>query len=209
MDDTYLTIAEHSEGIYKEKGSKFLSFAYHVEVEDEIKSIIYRLKKEHFSARHHCYAWRIGSSSQELFRVNDDGEPSGTAGWPIFNQIQSRELTNILVVVIRYFGGTLLGVSGLINAYKQATIDSLYHAQIVTSIIKDELTIQFAYEAMNEVMHLIKEYQFDIRNMQYDLKNSITIAVRKSLTSVALQKLQGMDGIIAISQTQMKLTQLT
>src|SRR5665648_601830 len=122
--DTYKTIGAPCEGLYKEKGSKFIAYAFPVSDEQQIKEITARLKKEHHSARHHCFAWRLGSDHQ-LFRLNDDGEPSGTAGRPIFGQIQQHELTDILVVVVRYFGGILLGTSGLTNAYKHAALDVL------------------------------------------------------------------------------------
>ncbi|MDP2112754.1 MAG: YigZ family protein, partial [Bacteroidota bacterium] len=130
MEDTYKTIEKPSEGLFKDKGSKFISFAFPVNSEDEIKDIVQSIKKEHHSARHHCYAWRLGADHLH-FRANDDGEPSSTAGKPILGQIQSFDLTNILIVVVRYFGGTLLGVSGLINAYRSAALDAINQAEIV------------------------------------------------------------------------------
>ncbi len=130
MIDSYLTIEKNTEGLFKDKGSKFLAFAYPVEEEEEIKEYIQALKKEHYSARHHCYAWRLGAEKTH-FRANDDGEPSSTAGKPILGQIQKNDLTNILIVVVRYFGGTLLGVSGLINAYRGAAADVINNSIIV------------------------------------------------------------------------------
>jgi len=135
IKDTYNTIEESSEGLYKDKGSKFISYAFHVVDVDQVKEIIQQIKKEHFSARHHCYAYRLGFSG-EHYRVNDDGEPSGTAGKPIYGQLLSHELTNVLIIVVRYFGGTLLGVSGLINAYKSAALDVIVNSNIVLKIIE-------------------------------------------------------------------------
>ena len=154
--DTYKTLKEPSEGIYKEKGSKFLAFAYSVFTEDEIKEHITELKKQYHDARHHCYAWKLGMDSNH-YRMNDDGEPSGTAGKPIYGQILSYELTNVLVVVVRYFGGTKLGTSGLIHAYKTATKDAFENAEIVEQTVNDILTLTFEYGAMNDVMRIIKD----------------------------------------------------
>jgi uncharacterized YigZ family protein len=129
MEDVYQTIGKESQGFFKDKGSKFYSFAYSVRNEDEVKEILARLRKEHHSARHHCYAWRLGTE-EITFRANDDGEPSSTGGKPILGQLQSFNVTNTLIVVVRYFGGTLLGVSGLINAYRNAAADALKNAEI-------------------------------------------------------------------------------
>jgi len=156
MEDTYKTISQSSEGIYKEKGSKFISLAYPVTSEDQIREIVQFLKKEHHSARHHCYAWRLGHEKTH-FSANDDGEPSSTAGKPILGQIQSFDLTNILIVVVRYFGGTLLGVSGLINAYRNAALDAINQAEIVELLVEQQLLIEFGYESMNEVMKIFKD----------------------------------------------------
>ena len=128
--DTYLTIKAFSQGLYKEKGSRFIAIAYPVSTQEEIKSILENIRKEHHSARHHCFAWMLGQN-RDTFRVNDDGEPSGSAGKPILGQINSFSLTNILIVVVRYFGGKLLGVSGLINAYRSAAESALINAEII------------------------------------------------------------------------------
>ena len=149
MEDTYKTIEKPSEGLFKDKGSKFISLAFPVNSEEEIKEIVQSIKKEHHSARHHCYAWRLGAD-QLHFRANDDGEPSSTAGKPILGQIQSFDLTNILIVVVRYFGGTLLGVSGLINAYRSAALDAINQAEIVEKLVEKWLLVDFDYGAMNE-----------------------------------------------------------
>jgi len=195
--DTYKTIAKPSEGLYKDKGSRFLAFAFPVSQEQEIKDIITQLKKEHHSARHHCFAWRIGSNA-DFFRINDDGEPSGTAGRPILGQIQSKGVTNILVVVVRYFGGTLLGVSGLINAYKQAAQSVLENAEIIEKIMEGIIEVQFSYAAMNDIMQLIKEMQLEMVSSDFGLLCKIGIAVRMSLIELVLTKLNKIDGIIKI-----------
>jgi uncharacterized YigZ family protein len=176
MADLYRTIQNPSEGLYKEKGSKFLAFAYPVSTVEEIKVRINYLQKQYHDARHHCYAWRLGAD-MERYRVNDDGEPSGSAGNPIFGQIQSRELSDILVVVIRYFGGTLLGVGGLINAYRSATSDSLDQAQIVELKVYKRINVQFEYPQMNSVMKVIKEFDLSFENQEFDLNCSLTLKV--------------------------------
>ena len=156
MADSYLTIEKYTEGIYKEKGSKFLAFAYPVTTQDEIKQILADLRKKYYDATHHCYAYILGFDKEE-FRMNDDGEPSGTAGRPILNALLSKDVTNILVVVVRYFGGTLLGVPGLINAYKTATQEALANALIVEKTVNDVYQIDFEYLVMNDVMRIIKD----------------------------------------------------
>ena len=178
MADLYKTIQNPSEGLYKEKGSKFLAFAYPVSSEEEIKERMAYLQKQFHDARHHCYAWRLGSD-MERSRVNDDGEPSGSAGNPIFGQIQSRELSDILVVVIRYFGGTLLGVGGLINAYRSATSDSLDQARIVELKVYELIHVQFEYSQMNSVMKVIKELDLSFENQDFDLNCSLRLKVWK------------------------------
>jgi len=178
MKDLYRTIKNPSEGIYKEKGSKFLAFAYPVSTTEEIKERITYLQKQFHDARHHCYAWRLGAD-MERYRVNDDGEPSGSAGNPIFGQIQSRELTDILVVVIRYFGGTLLGVGGLINAYRSATSDSFDQARIVELKVYNLIHVQFEYSQMNSVMKVIKELDLSFENQEFDLNCFLTLKVWK------------------------------
>ena len=186
--DTYKTIEAPSEGRYKEKGSKFIAFAFSVSNEQEIKEITSRLKKEHHAARHHCFAWRLGADYQ-LFRVNDDGEPSGTAGRPIFGQIQQSELTDILVVVVRYFGGVLLGTSGLINAYKQATAEAIASAVIVEKIIEEIIEINFEYLAMNDLMTVLKEFNLEPKESHFDLSCRVKINVRKELITTVMEKL--------------------
>ncbi len=178
MADLYRTIQNPSEGLYKEKGSKFLAFAYPVSTVEEIKERINYLQKQYHDARHHCYAWRLGAD-MERYRVNDDGEPSGSAGNPIFGQIQSRELSDILVVVIRYFGGTLLGVGGLINAYRSATSNSFEQARIVELKVYKLINVQFEYPQMNSVMKVIKDLDLSFEDQEFDLNCSLTLKVWK------------------------------
>jgi uncharacterized YigZ family protein len=190
--DTYLTIAAPSEGLYKDKGSKFIAYAYPVFSEEEIKEILNELKKNHHNARHHCYAWRLGAS-MEHYRANDDGEPSGTAGRPILGQIRSKELTNILIVVVRYFGGTLLGVSGLIKAYGTAAEDALEQAEITERVVEDLLEVKFEYPAMNDVMTIIKESQLEQLETQFELSCRLVLAVRQSLSATVTERLSALE----------------
>lgn len=187
MNDTYRTIDKEYTGYFKDKGSKFLSYAYPVKHEDDVKPIIQQLKKEHHSARHHCYAWRIGTTNIKT-RANDDGEPSSTAGKPILGQLVSYGITNILVVVVRYFGGTLLGVSGLINAYKMATIDVLENAEIVEKIIEKSYRLCFEYPLLNTVMHHIKTLGVNILNTNFtescELDFSVRLTDEKKVTEI-------------------------
>ena len=193
--DTYQTIAHPAEGLYKEKGSRFISFAYPIENEDAIRSVLAGIRKEHFQARHCCYAWCLGIA-QERYRVNDDGEPSGTAGRPIFGQIQSNNLTNILLVVVRYFGGTLLGVSGLLRAYRQAAGDAISNAVVVTKIVEHKVEVFFDYKAMNSLMQLIKEEQLEIVTSQFNLQCFITIKVRSARLEAIETKILKTEGIL-------------
>jgi len=177
MEDTYKTILAPSEGLFKDKGSKFIAYAFPVYSENEIKEIIQTIKKEHYSARHHCYAWRLGHEKLH-FRANDDGEPSSTAGKPILGQIQSFDLTNILIVVVRYFGGILLGASGLINAYRNAAFDAITNAEIVEKIVEKLYLVEFDYGVMNEVMKVFKDEKLPQINPLFDLRCSISTTVR-------------------------------
>jgi uncharacterized YigZ family protein len=194
--DTFQSIAKPSEGLFKAKGSKFLSFAYPVHNEDEIKLILANIRKEHFSARHCCYAWSLGLD-HERFRVNDDGEPSGTAGRPIYGQIQSHRLTNILLVVVRYFGGTLLGVSGLIHAYKESARSAIGNAEIVSKVVEHSVEVQFDYCAMNDMMSMIKEEQLEMMDAQFDLKCMVKLKVRLAKLGEIEGKIAKIEGIIS------------
>lgn len=177
--DSFLTIEKPSEGIYKEKGSKFLAFAFPVHNEIEIQSILEKIRKEYHDARHHCYAWRLGAEMLH-FRANDDGEPGNSAGKPILGQIQSFELTNILVVVVRYFGGILLGVGGLIHAYKSASIDALSNAGIIQQYVYNAYKIRFRYEDMNPVMKVLKDMDLEQWDQRFELECELMLRVRKS-----------------------------
>ena len=180
FDDTYRTLAAPAEGLYKEKGSKFLAFAYPVHTIDEVKVYLEQLRKDYFDARHHCYAYILGPR-KDAFRANDDGEPSGTGGRPIHGQLLSADLTDTLIVVVRYFGGILLGASGLANAYKTAARDAIDHAAIVERTIDCRYRLSFAYEAMNDVMRLLKEHTLKPQNSNYGLECTLEVSVRQSL----------------------------
>ncbi|TFH21809.1 MAG: YigZ family protein [Bacteroidia bacterium] len=193
MTDLYRTIENHSEGIYKEKGSKFLAFAYPVSSEEEISQYQADLRKQYHDARHHCYAWRLGPEKL-VYRVNDDGEPSGSAGKPIFGQIQSRDLSDILVVVVRYFGGTLLGVGGLIRAYRSAASDALDHNSIIERRVFDKMKLDFAYVHMNSVMKLIKDLHLEFENQLFDLDCSLILRVWKRKSEQVLHEFSKIEG---------------
>ena len=179
FEDTFLTIEKNAEGLFKDKGSKFLSFAFPVTTEEEVKVELAKLRKLHPSARHHCYAFMLGVNKQG-YRANDDGEPSNTAGKPILGQINSKGLTNVLIVVVRYFGGTLLGVSGLINAYKMAAADSLENAKIVEKTVNDVYEVKFDYLQMNEVMKIMKDEKLEQLSQNFEMNCSLLFSVRKS-----------------------------
>ena len=194
FDDTYKTIAAPSEGVFKDKGSKFIAYAYPISSDAEVKTIIQTLRAEHTKARHFCWALRL-SPDRSLFRVQDDGEPSGSAGRPILNTMLSADVTNILIVVVRYFGGTLLGVPGLINAYKSSAAEALKQATIVERTVNDIYQIAFDYLVMNDVMRLIKEEQLTILEQNFDNTCSINLEIRKASLNTVLAKLDKIDGI--------------
>lgn len=189
MTDEYKTIAATSEGFYSEKRSKFLAFAHHVESVDDIKELIAGYHKKYYDARHVCYAYMLGAERKD-FRANDDGEPSSTAGKPILGQINSQELTDILVVVVRYYGGVNLGTSGLIVAYREATADALAHAAIETRQVEEQIKYSFAYPLMNDVMRIVKEMQPRIVSQQFDNTCEIVLSIRKSEAEQLKSKLQ-------------------
>jgi len=178
FSDSYLTIKAPAEGVFRDRGSKFLAHVYPVTSEQEIKEHLSALRKEHPSANHHCYAWRLGPDAQ-AFRANDDGEPSNSAGKPILGQIQAKDLTNILIVVVRYFGGTLLGVSGLINAYREAAAHALLNSQVEEKFILFEYKIEFSFEDMNLVMKVLKDTDSKIISQDYNDTNSILFRIKK------------------------------
>jgi uncharacterized YigZ family protein len=182
MAEKYLTVSKSVESIYKEKGSKFLSFLYPVTSVDEVKEYLTQLKKKYYDATHHCYAYIIGYD-KETFRMNDDGEPSSTAGKPIYGQLQSNDLTNVLLVVVRYFGGTKLGVSGLIKAYKESSAECIALAEIVEKQVKHKYNIYFAYEDMNVVMNILKQNNAEQKNQIFDLNCQIEVLIDKRNSS--------------------------
>jgi len=179
FDDTYRTLAGPAEGLYKEKGSKFLAFAYPVRTTEEVKVHLDALRKEYFDARHHCYAYILGPN-KDAYRANDDGEPSGTGGRPIHGQLLSADLTDCLIVVVRYFGGILLGASGLANAYKTAARDAIEHAKIIEKTIDVRYRLYFEYALMNDVMRIIKDFDLKPENQQFDLDCTLDLSIRQS-----------------------------
>ncbi len=179
MSDEYKTIASTSEGYYTEKRSKFLAFAHHVENIDDIKKLLADYRKKYYDARHVCYAYMLGPERTD-FRANDDGEPSSTAGKPILGQINSNELTDILIVVVRYYGGVNLGTSGLIVAYREAAADALAHAHIETRQVEEIVKYSFAYPQMNDVMRIVKDMNPRIVSQTYDNTCEIVLSIRKS-----------------------------
>ena len=189
--DTYLTISEKTtgEGYYTEKRSKFLAFARHVETVEEAMDIVASTRKKYYDARHCCYAYMLGAEREE-FRANDDGEPSSTAGKPILGQINSNNLTNILICVVRYYGGVNLGTGGLIVAYRTAAADAIAHAQIEERLIEETVTYQFTYPMMNGVMRIVKEMQPRIIDQKFDNDCSITLSIRKSKAEELRTKLE-------------------
>lgn len=190
-EDSYQTISERTigEGYYTDKRSKFLAFAHHVTTVEEIKEILSRYRKKYYDARHCCYAYMLGPK-QEEFRMNDDGEPSSTAGKPIFGQIQSHNLTDILIVVVRYYGGVNLGTSRLIVAYRTAAADAIAHADTETRIEEETLTYTFNYTMINDVMRLVKEMDVRIVSQEFNNTCSITMAIRKSQTDQLRNRLE-------------------
>lgn len=194
MTGKYLTIEKTSKGLYKEKGSKFISIAYPVSTENDIKEILKQVKKEYNDARHHCYAWRIGSSC-EKYRYNDDGEPSSTAGKPIYGQIQSNNLTNILIVVVRYFGGKKLGVPGLIKAYKESAIDAINNNIIIEELVKKEIELIFNYDLTSAVMKVLKDDSISITNKEFNENCKIDFKVNILKFDEIISSLKTINGL--------------
>lgn len=189
IKDEYSSIAQTAEGLFKDKGSRFISLAYPVETEDEVKAILDSLHKEYHDARHHCYAYRLGCNG-EKFRANDDGEPSGSSGRPILGQIDSRGLSDVLVVVVRYFGGIKLGVPGLIRAYKTATADALDNAGVLTKIASRRYEIKFGYLAMNQVMKILKEMNLPQNDQNFGEICTLKTSIRLSLESSVIERFE-------------------
>jgi uncharacterized YigZ family protein len=196
FDDTFLTVKQQAEAIYTDKGSKFIAFTFPITAEGDIKPLLLQLKALHPKANHHCWAMRL-TADRSVFKVNDDGEPSGTAGRPILNVLLSKNITNTLVVVVRYFGGRLLGVPGLINAYKTATEQAITSAGVTEQVSNDIYLIKFDYLQMNDVMRIIKEEGLTILSQTADNICSITIEVRKSKVNKTMDRLNSLNNIQA------------
>lgn len=199
-EDLYRTLAASSEGLFKDRGSRFIAKAYPVETVEEVRRILETLRKEYHDARHHCYAYRLGAGDNH-YRVNDDGEPVNSAGKPIFGQILSQDLTNILIVVIRYFGGTLLGVGGLINAYRKAAQDALGNGTIITRTFDSACSVTFPYVVMNEIMKILKEEKAEITGQEHGESCSIEFRIRKGLIQKIFSRLNRFDSVRAIENT--------
>ncbi|MGC8803249.1 MAG: IMPACT family protein [Bacteroidales bacterium] len=194
VTDVYHTIASPAEGLYKEKGSKFMAFAYPVEEELQIHTLLDTLKDRYHDARHHCYAYALGPN-RERFRYYDDGEPSGTAGKPIYGQILSFDVTNILIVVVRYFGGTLLGTGGLIQAYKSAAADALQKAQIIEQTVGHKFLIRFDYPLLDRVKYILKNFNTEIIKQTFDTHCELVCRVRLQSYSLLIQQLRQWDNM--------------
>lgn len=192
--DTYLTIASAVEVSMRERSSKFLSFAYPVTGEEQIRGHLEALRKRYYDATHHCYAWRLGADG-ETFRANDDGEPSGTAGRPILGQMLSNQLTNCLIVVVRYFGGTKLGVPGLIAAYKESAADAIAAAEIIERTVDARISIEFPYESLNEVMRAVKDEQPTVTMQEFDNVCRMELTIRCSRADALCGKLSKAEGL--------------
>lgn len=189
MTDEYRTIATTGEGFYSEKRSKFLAFAHHVDSLDDVKELLATYRKQYYDARHVCYAYMLGPERTD-FRANDDGEPSSTAGKPILGQINSNELTDVLIVVVRYYGGVNLGTSGLIVAYREAAADAIAHATVETRQVEDTVTYDFPYVMMNDVMRIVKDMQPRIVSQTYDNTCRIQLAIRRSEAPLLRSRLE-------------------
>jgi uncharacterized YigZ family protein len=194
MSDTYKTISKPTEGIYKEKGSRFLSFSIPVSNVEEVREIVKEYRKRFFDARHVCYAYILGADRTD-FRANDDGEPSGTAGRPILGQINSRELTNVLIIVVRYFGGILLGTGGLVTAYKEVAAAALNQAGIIEKTVKETISINFDYVQMNDVMRVIKEINPQILSQTFDNQCNMQLSIRKQDSKLLVGKLEKISSL--------------
>ena len=194
FDDTYKMLSSPGEGLYKEKGSKFIATAFTVTSEDEVKQALAESKKQYYDARHHCYAYMIGPD-KACFRSSDDGEPSGTAGKPILNQILSKDVTNVCVIVVRYFGGIKLGVSGLINAYKTAAREALGNAVIVEKTVNEIYSLEFAYPLMNDVMRVMKEEGLEQLNTRFEMDCYLEFSTRKNDADKIVAKFKNIFGV--------------
>lgn len=188
-DDTYLSVAGESYGIYKEKGSKFLAFAFPVNSESDIRRQLDHIKKKYHDARHHCYAYTLGKD-KKIFRASDDGEPNHSAGDPILGQIRAKNLSDVLIIVVRYFGGTKLGMGGLINAYRTAAAEAISQSRIIEKVVVSIIIVDFEYGAMNDVMKVIKAFDLTILEQDFNLQCRIKLSVRQKHLDEALSQLQ-------------------
>ena len=193
IQDSYRSIASESRGLFKDNGSRFIAHAYPVETEEEVKEIVAALKKEYYDARHHVYAYRLGYLGDK-FRANDDGEPSGSSGRPVLGQIDSNGLSDILVVVVRYFGGIKLGIPGLIRAYKTATADAIANAGIVEKIASRMYRVHFGYMSMNSVMKVFKDMGLEQKNQKFDMECTMDTSVRLSQTDTFMERITDVEG---------------
>lgn len=194
FEDSYKIVTSAGEGLYKEKGSKFIAEAFPVHSEAEVKEHVAEIKKKYFDAKHHCYAFMIGSD-KACYRSSDDGEPSGTAGKPILNQILSKDVTNVCVVVTRYFGGQLLGVPGLINAYKSAAREALDNCSIVEKTIDEVYSLEFDYPLLNEVMRILKDENLQQQNPKFEIRCYLEISIRQSDSDRIIAKIKRLYGV--------------
>lgn len=192
FDDTYRTILKPAEGVFRDRGSKFIGYAYPMTDENSLKDLLGEVKALHPKARHHCWAYRL-TPDRTIFRINDDGEPSGSAGRPILNTLLSHEVTNVLIVVVRYFGGTLLGVPGLINAYKTAAKEPLDVAEIVEKTVNDIYELRFEYLSLNDVMRVVKEEDLSLLKQDFDNQCRIEFELRQNQVERVLGRLEQLD----------------
>jgi uncharacterized YigZ family protein len=195
FSDEYRTISQAAQGSFRDKGSRFFAFAFPAVSEQEVKHHLEALRKQFYDATHHCYAYVLGFD-KSAYRANDDGEPSGTAGKPIYGQLLSHDLTNILVVVVRYYGGTNLGDPGLMHAYKTAAIEAINNTVIVTKIVKEVYQIEYPYEAMNDVMKIIKDEILEVINNEFGTECVIRLAVRHSASDRVLSKFSKINQLV-------------
>ncbi len=199
-NDTYRTVASPAEAVFKDRGSKFLAFSYHVVSAEEAMSHVEELRKKFYDATHHCFAYRLGPDGG-TFRANDDGEPSGTAGRPILGQLLSNDVTDCLIVVVRYFGGTKLGVPGLINAYRESAAAVIAASVVEERTVDSEIRVDFSYMSMNEVMKTVKEMQPRIVKQRFDNLCSMTLAVRRGMADALVSRLHKIEGAAIVEQT--------
>ncbi len=203
MKDEYTTIVNPVTGEFKDRGSKFIAYAFPVYTQEDIQKAQEQVRKEHIKARHHCFGWRLGTDGNQ-YRANDDGEPSGTAGKPILGQIDKQGLSNVMVIVVRYFGGTLLGASGLINAYRNSTAIALESAEQITKLVEDVYEIEFDYSIMSNVMNTLKKYSINVLNQEFAEVPLIRIAIRKNEVKATLLKLKASIGGLRLEEIEEK-----